>query len=320
MRESEPHRTFVKYAAFKQLRPPTTTSQFPESPIFCRMSGYCKINKTVSPGSPTFELLETLRLLTNSFVRSSAETLLSPVPQARPGKSAMQDAREIRSLYGSIFATKAAEQRPDDFSSMGEKYTFEALRLTAVVYAHALANKVPFSKAAAQLSASHCNQQIIPWHQHIQHALSRTDLSSCWGDLAGVLFWASLIASASAVPAPYPTPSPSNAFPCPASPIDAAATSDAEDSRKWLAAVAVRCKIILAFEYGASVLGTLKRLVGIEQALAQAERERMAEMGTAVVVAAPQMPAEKELYYGPAEAPFVQRTFQDFAQDFNESL
>ncbi|KAI5370323.1 hypothetical protein Slin14017_G012020 [Septoria linicola] len=40
-----------------------------------------------------------------------------------------------------------------------------------------------------------------------------------------------------------------------------------KEARKWLAAVTVRCSIVLSFEYGEVILATLRRLVGIQQVL-----------------------------------------------------
>ena len=40
-----------------------------------------------------------------------------------------------------------------------------------------------------------------------------------------------------------------------------------EDGRKFLAAVAVRCSIVLSFEFGGDVLGMLRGLVGVEGVL-----------------------------------------------------
>ncbi|KAF2215067.1 hypothetical protein CERZMDRAFT_8762, partial [Cercospora zeae-maydis SCOH1-5] len=89
-------------------------------------------------------------------------------------------------------------------------------------------------------------------------ALMATNLSDCWGHAAGVLFFITLIAGACANP-------DSLGFHLHTEP-----NGEEDETRKWLAAVTVRCSIVLSFEHGGVVLDTLKRLVGIQQILKSA--------------------------------------------------
>lgn len=324
LRETEPHPDFVKFALQKRTKPPNDYRKLPESPVYCRMTGYYTINRAVAQGHPTWSLLEDLRLLTNSFVRGSGSSFVSPLTPIRVNASWEQCQHSVYTLRDKIFAAKPAAEQPEHFSTMSEKYTFEAIRLIGRVYAHALANEIPFSKAAAELggydtytttppsypcsalNGSPKQYGAMSWHIRIKAALIRTDLSDCWGNLAGVLYWLTLIAGACANP-DSPNNKPRREL-----------SEEEEEGRKWLAAIAVRCSIVLSFEYGGSILETLKRLVGIEQVLAKADADKrgLSEAEPVVIGGVPMEDKFESWRIGPAEVPFVQKTFQDFAADF----
>ena len=133
-----------------------------------------------------------------------------------------------------------------------------------------------------------------------QNALMRTDLSFCWDHLAGVLFWVSLVAGAAANPGPM---------------ANEERVGVDEDTRKWLTAVAVRCCIVLSFEYGHAVLETLKRMVSIETVLGQSVSASGSK--TPESTSRPSTSAEPEHpTLGPIEPPPLHMGFQDFAQEF----
>lgn len=315
LRETEPHADFVTFAAQKRAKPGTDLRQLPESPIYCRMSGYHTITRSIPPEHPTHKLLESLRLLTNSYVRRSDASFISPLTPIHVNASWDQSTNSVLTHRDAIFATIPAEDRPDDFKNASERYQFEAVRLVGLVYAYALANEVPFSKAAAELggftAASTRNPTTNPpprstsptpenmsWHLLIKSALVCTNLSDCWGHLAGVLFWAVIVAGACANPQ--------------ANKQNTQNPEEDEEGRKWLAAIAVRCSIVMGFEHGGPLLETLKRMVGIERSLGRVE-------GEGVVVNSGGGGGGLELGEGGVmgpRVPVVQGTFSDFAADF----
>ncbi|CAK4031572.1 Hypothetical predicted protein [Lecanosticta acicola] len=345
LRETEPHADFVKYAAKMRTRSPHSSNlqPIPESPVYFRRSGYHTILQAAAPPSPVYRLLEILRLLFDSFVRTTSIKIASPTSPIRArASSAAKTSHDVHMLRDEIFALRPAAERPDDFPGANDQHTYEALRLVAMVYSHALAHEIPFSKSASELSRSFATQK--SWHTLIQSHIQRTNLSDCWSHMAGVLFWATLVAAACANP-----DSASVAL----ATRDRDRWDEHEEARKWLTAVAMRCSILLSFEYGGAILETLKRLVGMEQALGEIDREKRpgGEEGFArrarggedenvvardvvqfgVMRQRQQQPASSSAaaprrktttttttttMFGPAERPFVQRTFQDFAQDF----
>ena len=289
LREMQPLEEFVRYANLQDTRVPTHTRAMPESPIYCRAIGFLTIHKAVSPESEIHSLLDAVRVLTNHFLKV----------ECRPDET-------TTSLRDKIFAFSPCTDM--DFKDMNERYTYESIRLTSRVFAHALVRRLPFSQAAKELcgrgrSASSAPRMLKPGSLdentptpiQIQYALMRTDTSFCWGQMAGVLFWVSLVASATANPGPF---------------TDEWRVGVDEDARKWAAAIAVRTCVVLSFEYGNLVLGTVKRMVDIETALANPD----AEVFDSVAHAGPASTMQQTS--SSTETPGLQRGFSDFAHDF----
>lgn len=192
---------------------------------------------------------------------------------------------------------------------MSERYTYEAIRLAALIYAYALLHKIPFSKAAAEVRNSKSfylpDSGITPMPILINKALMRTDTSHCWDHLAGVLFWVVLVACAAVNPGPL---------------ANEERDGEDEDARKWLSAIAVRCCIVLSFEHGHAVMETLKRIVAIEAVLGRSSSDSANHNDdeTATETMKNLLRKEKDAdptAFGPQRPPPVQRGFADFAQE-----
>ena len=68
LRETPPHQDFTDFASKQMTKIPSDPQQpLPESPIYYRPGGYHSINNSFSHGSETYDLLNTLRILTNKF-------------------------------------------------------------------------------------------------------------------------------------------------------------------------------------------------------------------------------------------------------------
>jgi hypothetical protein len=148
----------------------------------------------------------------------------------------------------------------------------------------------------------------VTYHVLIKSALIRTDLSDAWGNMAGVLLWITLIAGAGANPDSLLNPRLVDALA-----PDEGRTTEEEEARKWLAAVAVRCSIVLGFEYSGAMLETLRRLVCIEQLLAKMDAERTVQYMSTARRSGVFVGDGSKLTCGPQEPLWL--TFQDFTHD-----
>lgn len=255
LRESPPHADFVAYASRHTAPIPTDTVALPESPIYCRASGYQTITPENCHSPEIWGLLNTLRDVTRHFLllkRSNS-----------PADSSESSARSsIVELRDRIFELPPAHSSDLSFPDLNTRYIYETLRLAALLYVHALYARTPFSIASIRLTSGAATSATGAWpaglsasqalHLQIRNALLRTDCTSCWGPLAGVLFWVALVSGAGANPGPLSQED---------------REGEEEDARKFLAAIAVRCSIVLSFEHGEAVLEGLRRLVGIEGVL-----------------------------------------------------
>ena len=340
LRETVPHRDFVEWASRQHTTSPTESRQTPESPIYCGLAGFYTVKRSLSPSSPSYQLLDTVRLLTNSFVRESATFVGSstfPASGASP-----DEVSSVVALHDKITTTRPAYTHRDDFTNSRERYLFESLRLVSRVYACALTFRLPFSKAAA-VCAANAESGVSSTPVQLRNALLQTDLSNCWGPMAGVLFWLALVGGASVNPA-YAANNPPKSMQHKNSSGQetmAGRREEEAEARQWFAAIAVRCSIVLGFDHGEVILETLKRFVGIQQALAQADADRTHANDPIIIrdvqqqqrhdsVTALHIPTDpintfdvqddlQEHFHGLVEPPYPvleQSRFQDFAREF----
>jgi hypothetical protein len=297
LRETLPHYDFVKFAGSQKTKMPSDFRPLPESPIYCRPSGYRTVSQVVEPGSKIYEALETVRQLTAAFTVEHGGHSNKPrgASQSPEGAALHTD---VDDLINEVFAMPACADL--DFETMKQRYMYEAIRLTSRIYAHALANRISFSEAAQQIQPP--LDGALPLHIEIRNALIKTDMTDCWGHMAGVLFWLGVIAGAAANPAASP-----------AGYISRRETGDEEDARKYLAATVVRCSILMGFEYGPAIMETMKRIIGIQTVLHQGKAQEVVEPSGAGMQG---LPATTIGVSMPPPTEQAQRGFADFAQDF----
>jgi len=270
LRETTPHSDYMNYALKQDTRPPIDSQAMPESPLYHRRCGYLSIPKTVAPSSNMFELLDETRKITDAFVARSSPLGCKKLWTPTLTVGGLNAFDNISGLVMNVFAFPTAEELT--FRTTSDRYTYEAIRLSSRIYGHALSSHIPLSEAAVQLSAAmpalhgplgsttpsrRTDARAI--HVDIKDALVRTELAGCWGHMAGVLFWVTLVAGASANPQSAGLERGGGGR---------GETNGEEEARMWLAAVAVRCSIVLSFEFGGAMLETLKTMVAIQETLA----------------------------------------------------
>lgn len=257
LRETLPHRDFVFWAKRQEFRPTDSSRPLPESPVFYCRPGFISVRDALPAGSPILALLNDLREMTDAF---------NAFGDASPSSSWSREARSasVATLSERIFAY--GHYKKYDFGKPTDRFRYESIRLTARIYAFALSNRVPFSRAAQLMTSTRTSASgasdlsMVPLPVQIKFALMKSDLSEGWGPLSGVLLWLVLVAGSAANPEKE-------------EPYFAMRDSADEDARKFISAIAMRVSILLTFEHGGPLVETVKNLSAIQQALIEVEDE-----------------------------------------------
>jgi hypothetical protein len=264
------------YLLFAQMRtttPPSDDMLFPESPVYCGRS-YHTVAQVLG-ASESLTLLETLRRMTCVFLGHDGPNL-----------------EVLKPLHNQIWDVES--ELPERVPSRQDRMN-EAIRLTARLYADALLGNVNFSRASSfptrtGHSAEHGHPEDPSAFVKIVRHLRHTDLDRIWGGLSGILFWITLVAGAAAKKANLKDINEA---------ADLAIEREEEEARQWLAAVAVRCSIILGFEHGTATLGCLQNMLDIQ--------DRLSRRGT----------KQRQVVVGPARKAVSSNGFGDFALEFH---
>jgi hypothetical protein len=271
---------YLLYARARATPPPLNDTLFPESPIYCGRD-FVTTRQILGHGSDSLRLLELLQKMTCVF-RAEGEPNTEALAYFH---------RQVVSYKSRHCAGESARQ----------DHIYEAIRLTARIYADALTGNMDFSKAAAFSTSPTDSSR--PQHARspaayveIVRHLMHTDLDRMWGGLSGTLFFIVMVAGAAAQRAQrarpkltqlkltqvqHPTPAadltPTASLTSAASPVY---SRQEEEARRWLAAVAVRCSIILGFEHGGATLGTFQNMLFIQDKLSGRDAfRRVREVG-----------------------------------------
>jgi hypothetical protein len=263
------------YLLFAQMRtttPPANDMLFPESPIYCGRK--YRIVAQLLGASESLTSLEMVRRMTCVFLGHEGPNV-----------------EVLKYLHGQVWDVES--ECPEGVPSRQDRMN-EAIRLTSRLYADALVGNVSFSHAssfptrpsslAEQGHAEH-PAAFVEIVRHLRH----TDLDRVWGGLSGVLFWISLVAGAAAKKAKLKDINEAG---------DLAIEREEEEARQWLAAVAVRCSIILGFEHSTATLGCLQNMLDIQARLSRSDMK------------------QRQVVVGPARESVSSKGFGDFALEF----
>ena len=263
---------YLIYAHSRAAPPPSDGTLFPESPIYCGY-GFGTVSKILGPGSDSMRLLELLQIMTWMFQTE--------------GQS---KAAALGYFHRQVISFKS-KLRTGESSRSGRIY--EAIRIAARIYADALVGNMEFSQASSfstQRNDSRSEHVASPaaYVEIVQH-LMHTDLDRMWGGLSGILFFIVMIAAASAKLVQVKELTEA---------VDLMIERQEDEARRWLAAVAVRCSIVLGFEHGGSLLGTLENMLCIQDKLSGRNK------------------TVRHLVIGPDRRPLPQPGFVDYAWEF----
>lgn len=323
LREGTPSPMYVEYCASNSVKRYPLHVTIPESPLYCPHGKFVTIerSKAVKYQPNTLKLLNDMRTMIGDFLRES--------------RKAHWNSEKLTAMYNRISQYQPLQQMSKDHVSTTEDWKYEAIRITAIVQAHALANRTPISEAIlhacptrrsssaiytpslasqsteslpspldisystpvteystspsystsfrtsfssqhsgfpfsqhrssdasthsqypvfssqASTSASTCtSSETQRQHQRrfttlsdVKDALEKSNLSYCWGDMAGVLLWIGLVMGAASY---HETHKP---------------------TRRYFSALTIRACIMLCFEHPQAMHATMLQMTQVVEAL-----------------------------------------------------
>ena len=204
---------------FRFPPPPPPEATIPESPLFCPRTEFFTLidireddtrNRRCKPH--TYELLIEMRDLTNHFYTEgnklqALETKLQGEDAGNPiaQEENIKQQEDVRRKFQRISAR--VSQHVNRLHSASEPdrnetndWFYESIRLCSVVYTHALTNHQPFSTSAQSLDTTAAIENgravDVTYPRAIMLALVKAGIDDCWADMAGVLFWITLVGAA----------------------------------------------------------------------------------------------------------------------------
>lgn len=135
LRETTPNPMYAKYCNSNSTKdyPPNVTA--PESPLYCPRGKYVTIerSRSVEYQPNTLKLLNEMRTMTNQFLKES--------------RNARRNLEKLTAMSNRIAQYPAVYQMPRDNVLTPEDWKYEAIRITAVVQAHAMNTRTKLSDA-----------------------------------------------------------------------------------------------------------------------------------------------------------------------------
>lgn len=236
--ERRPNPIYVNHASTQQYAyPPSVSSPSPESPLYMFHADYRFTRFDRNCNKESLRLLKLLHSLTSAFV-----TLVTFSAQPYSVRRHAMRA-EITSLASRIQSFAATDT---NLHCTQADRRYEAIRLTSRIYVHALEHRLPFSQTHSNSQTS-CG--VTPLM--VKQALVRTDVADCWDNMAGVLFWITLVAGSACGNVPI---------------LDGVDDVD-QSTRRWMATLTARVSVLLGFEHTAAVMQNLRKMVLIQEAL-----------------------------------------------------
>jgi hypothetical protein len=206
---------------------PNLCYRTPESPVCYQTAKLANLQGAKHCCDAVHEMLLDMRSLTDGFAgcyvneahNSAAETL----------RAKMAFKKQATVLYARL--AKRASQPANPY--------YEIVRIASLIYTTALQHCISFHAALVMLGP-----ELI---EKIGDCLLKTDLLQCWyGDMSGVLFWCSLVASSAASPLTSPSE---------------------RRAARWLRVGAFYCMILLSTDHSKVFFNTAKRIMDIQRIL-----------------------------------------------------
>lgn len=292
-RETQPKPIYLDYCKPFPHHATSYSQPIPESPLFCPRLDFGTIKNSTRCAKHTLDLLIAVRDMTTLFLNNGStisttqkDQQLNLLHHILSLPSSTHYSRAINPVYGdwtyeacriaAVIQAIAITKRIPLSQACVVAARWQAHPPASSAYSYSASSSYSYSASSSSYLHPYRADSVFhtpsppadpplpssPLHA-LRAALDRSDLSNCWDDMAGVLFWVALVGGAAASPGDRLL-------------------------RKWLVAMSVRCSIVLAFGHGAAVVGALRMLLRVTERIAletgaevKVERKRRIDEGVA---------------------------------------
>lgn len=299
LRETKPTSIYTDYCSTTSSKAYPNTATIPESPLFCPRRGFETIKRSKRCSPRALELLRDIRMMMDFSLHEtqhgrqnsqSMKNLYKKITSHYPSVAELQETNVLtrsdwtyeairvaailqatamieRAPLSEALHSAAQRQNPSQTSASTSRNRSMVSPTTATLihdspvssfsispsYAAAspafptnpftfIPSRPSISSTLSSSSSSTYFPSPVPAPSgptalltNLKTAVQNSDLSDCWADMAGVLFWISLVAGA-------------------------ASRRSEKVLRKWYAALAMRCSIMLCFEHQEAIHASLLRM------------------------------------------------------------
>jgi hypothetical protein len=253
----------------------------PESPLFCPRTEFFTILRTPRCSETTYELLCDMRDLTDLVIAHHAglDTVIDmdvEEDSTRVGPSLEDYDAQMTSIRTRLAALPSAYTPGLPTTN---DWLYEACRIAAIIYTGAILSHIPFSVSAEPsrnlilsdpvymkncLAGGHLYSR--PLTEALFEALTKSDTTSIWGDLSGVLYWVASVGAAAAR-----TPATINMSQTPKSRSHAHAIW----IRRCLIMHATRPLLLLVFQHPIPIIMAQKNLLKVQKLTGTGNSDRI---------------------------------------------
>jgi hypothetical protein len=219
------------------------STTIPESPIYSVNPDLNCLEGLENCSPETLSILNDMKSLTDAFlIHYRNEASLQPMDSLRDFNSYSQNI-QIRLL--------ARPSASDVTSPLSEDYYYEFVRLASLIYTESLISRVPITTAIRELIRK-SPSGVPDILQAMCITFSKTDLTNCWGGMAGVLVWGGLVGATAAKELTADESENMVIY---------------EQMRRWLTIASLGCMVMIATEHCHAVIGSVKKMLEIQKVL-----------------------------------------------------
>ncbi|KAK9336606.1 hypothetical protein V1521DRAFT_16085 [Lipomyces starkeyi] len=242
--ESQPSSAYLGFARSYTMDIPADATLIAESPLYFPGGKYTTIIWSVS--GHTLDILSDMRNLTEAFLKVTDEDHeVGSDPATKDGMGPKFTRTDFQIWAAKLYVrTLCRPSATVAGTAISNDWTYECIRLTAIIYTTALLHRIPFS------IASTITTDVRNFAHSLLDAFLKTDDVS-WSKLPGCLLWVCLVGSAAARVA---------------APKVQGCVAD-HSILNWLMLMAGRTIVMAKSRHEGSVMGALLTMLGVQRYL-----------------------------------------------------